>query len=78
MSRSSILIIVGLLVMLSTFLAIPLAWLRAALPILGLIVVIVGFMMRIERIAHLKRTTPGTDNSPEPSTPSPHDISPIA
>jgi hypothetical protein len=78
MSRSSILIIVGFLVALSTFAAIPLAWLRVILPILGLIVVIVGFLMRAERIAELRRNTPQAANHPEPGSPSPHDISPIA
>jgi Na+/H+-dicarboxylate symporter len=76
MSRSSTLILVGLLTLIISFAGIPLAWLHVLLPILGLATIIVGFLMRTDRIAEMKRSMP----SPPTSAPvaSPNDISPIA
>ncbi|OGG67712.1 hypothetical protein A3H77_01545 [Candidatus Kaiserbacteria bacterium RIFCSPLOWO2_02_FULL_56_11] len=64
MSRSGILILVGLLTILAGFVGLPLAWLRVLLPIFGAIVIAIGFMMRTERIAALKREMPAPPNDP--------------
>lgn len=49
MSRESVLILLGILVMLSPFLGIPLPWLSVLLPVLGLSVVVIGITYRGKR-----------------------------
>jgi energy-converting hydrogenase Eha subunit C len=73
MSRASILIVVGLLTMLVSFIGLPLAWVRVVLPVLGLFIIVVGFLMRAERITALKRDMP----QPPQASP-PNDLSPIS
>jgi energy-converting hydrogenase Eha subunit C len=70
MSRSSVLIAIGILTALVAFAGVPLVWLRILLPFFGVILVVIGFLMRLEYVARAKRDLP---------TPSePHEISPIA
>jgi hypothetical protein len=42
MSRTSLLIILGILVVLTPFSGLPLSWLSWILPIIGLIVIVIG------------------------------------
>ena len=71
MSRASVLVLVGFLVILIAFMGIPLSWLRILYPILGFVVVTVGFVMRSERIARERRAV-------EPPAPSNEKVSPVA
>ncbi|MDR3548052.1 MAG: hypothetical protein P4M11_07280 [Candidatus Pacebacteria bacterium] len=49
MSRENFLILLGILVVLSPFAGLPLAWLMWLLPILGALIVIIGIMIRRSR-----------------------------
>ncbi|HRH24401.1 MAG TPA: hypothetical protein PK109_02325 [Candidatus Paceibacterota bacterium] len=51
MARSSILILLGILVLLTPYLGLPYAWLMVLLPILGLCVLLIGITLRGKRRA---------------------------
>jgi len=70
MSRSSTLIVAGLLVVLLSFIGLPLAWLHVLLPALGIVVVSIGFLIRTDQVKKARLSTP--------PPPSPNDISAIA
>ena len=63
MSRESILIILGILVIVAPWSGFPLAWLKWAFLIFGLAVVLIGFTLR-------RRTAPGAHPVP-PAEPEP-------
>jgi len=44
MSKETILVIVGVLIVLSPFLGLPQSWLSLMLPILGLVVIVVAYL----------------------------------
>ena len=46
MTRGTILIILGVLVALSLFSGLPLSWLEIIIPILGLVIAFIGYLMR--------------------------------
>lgn len=46
MSRSSVLILVGILLVIAPFAGVPSAWLAVLVPFFGLIVCVVGFLVR--------------------------------
>jgi len=75
MSKEGTLMIVGVLVILAPFSGLPLSWLEWILPVLGVIVIIVGYLVRRDRHAPLVRA-----RDPEPvfSEPAFHEPSPIA
>lgn len=58
MSRSSTLIVAGLLIIFFSFMGFPLAWLHVMLPILGLIVVGIGFLIRADHVRSARQETP--------------------
>ncbi len=51
MARSSILILLGALVVLTPYLGLPYSWLMALLPILGVCVILIGITLRSKRRA---------------------------
>ncbi len=73
MSRSSALILLGFLVVLAPFSGLPSNWLRTLIPVLGLGVIVVGFIVRAERVKSERDA-----HAPLPPTSSPHEISSIA
>ncbi len=54
MSRSSFLILLGILTALAPFSGIPFSWLSVLLPIFGFTVAIVGFSVRLEKVRAAK------------------------
>lgn len=58
MSRASTLVLVGFLTMIVSFVGLPASWLHALLPLFGLIVIVVGFLMRADRVREEKGAMP--------------------
>lgn len=56
MSRESLLIIVGILVALSPFVGLPLVWLAFVAPLLGAVIVLIGFSL-VSRKRDMQRPT---------------------
>lgn len=51
MSRASLLILIGVLIALSPFSGLPMAWLSFALPVLGLLTLAIGISFRPKKSA---------------------------
>ena len=67
MTRSSTLILIGALTVLAPFSGLPVAWLHILFPLLGLVVIVVGFLIRADRVKAERDSTPppiGNDLSP--------------
>lgn len=58
MSRSSVLILLGVLTTLTPFSGMPSHWHTILLPVLGLLVVCIGFLIRTDQVAALRKTMP--------------------
>jgi hypothetical protein len=67
--------VVGVLVMIVSFAGLPLAWVRIVLPIFGLVIMGIGFLMRADHIASLQRDAPHAPHAPLESA---NEVSPIA
>jgi hypothetical protein len=57
MSREATLILIGLLVIVSPFSGLPVSWLQWLLPVLGIIVAVIGYSLRMEKVRHQKFET---------------------
>lgn len=91
MSRSSFLILLGILTAIAPFSGLPSSWLAALLPVLGLSVAGAGFSIRLQGVREEARNalTSTTKNggrevsgtsatrTPEETSPSSHGVSPI-
>ncbi len=79
MSRSSSLIIFGILVVLAPFSGLPSSWLAVLLPLFGIVVALVGLSLRLAEIKTSKTVAPSPEIAPETfSAPSGPSISSIA
>jgi hypothetical protein len=58
MSRSSVLILLGILTTLVPFAGIPSNWYVVLLPPLGLLVVLIGFLIRTDQVTALRKEIP--------------------
>lgn len=84
MSRSSVLILVGIILIVAPFAGVPSSWLAFLIPFLGVIVCIVGFSVRESQVKNSmtamaaaqspKAEVTAEEPAPPPSTPG---VSPI-
>jgi hypothetical protein len=82
MSRSSVLILAGLLLILVPFAGIPSTWIAFIVPVLGIVVCITGFSVRETQVqkavnAEMRTETPKATEPKEPEPHIHHGVSPI-